>query len=190
MLALLIVILQMIRKLMLDRAEFIENYVSKFFIDKTLNTAFHDLVYTYDDDTFKQFECIRIKQELDKPDKGKRPIFEPFSEFQAEREIGSRLYHPKLFQGSSEEMRLDALLGYFNVIAHRYTKGLLRLDDISGNIGYCLLVMHKRMVIQEYLNYQESNWKKGGYQKFGRSPPLTQLRELMNDMYERNKPAE
>lgn len=190
MLALLIVILQMIRKLMLDRAEFIENYISKFFVDKTLNTTFYDLIYTYDDDTFKQFECILDKLELDKLDKEKKPIFRPFSKFQAEREIGSRLYHPELFQGSPEEMRLDALLGYFNVIAYRYTKGLLRLDDISGSIGYYLLVIHKRVVIQEYLNLQESDWKTGGYQKFGRTPPWTHLRKLMNDMYEHKKPAD
>ena len=185
---LLVVILQLGRKHMLDRAEFIENYISRFFVDKTLNTAFHDLIYTYDDDTFKQFECIRIKQKLDKHDKEKKPIFEPFSEFQAERKTGSRLYHPRLFQGSPEEMRLDALLMYFNVIAHRYTKGLLRLDDISGSIGYYLIFMHKRMVIQEYFNLQESDWKTRGYQKFGRTPPMTHLRKLMYDMYESNKP--
>lgn len=179
-----VVIMQFLRKLTLDRAGFIENYISKFFIDETLITTFHDLIYTYDDDTFKQFDCIRIQQELDKE---KKPIFEPFSEFQAERKTGSRLYHPRLFQGSTEEMRLDALLGYFNVIAHRYTKGLLRLDDISGSIGYYLIVMHKRIVIREYLNLQESEWKTGGYEKFGRTPPMKHLRELMRDMYDKNK---
>lgn len=181
-----VVILQFLRKQALDRAEFIENYISKFFMDETFITTFHDLFYTYDDDTFKQFDCIRIQQELDKE---KKPIFEPFSEFQAERKTGSRLYHPRLFQGSNEEMRLDALLGYFNVIAHRYIKGLLRLDDISGSIGYYLIVMHKRVVIQEYLSLQESEWKTGGYQKFGRTPPMTHLRKLMYDMHERNKPV-
>ena len=86
-------------------------------------------------------------------------------------------------------MRLDTVLGYFNVIAYRYEKGLLRLDDISGSIGYWLLVMHERMVIDEYLKLQEAEWKKG-YQKFGDRPPLTSLRKLMDDVHKKHVSAD
>ena len=184
LLALTVVIIQLARKLMLDRAAFIENYISKFFVDQTLYKAFNDLIYRYENDTFKKVECIRIKEDLDKEPK---PVFEPFSDCQAGREIGSRLYHPKLFQGSPEEMRLDCVLGYFNVIAYRYKKGLLHLDDISGSIGYCLLVMRSRMVIKEYLELQESAWGNASYQKFGHTPPFMHLRKLMDDVYEHKK---
>lgn len=187
LLALLVVIIQLARKLMLDRAGFIENYISKFFLDQTLYKTFHDLIYTYKDDTFKQLECIRIDQKLDKE---KKPVFEQFSEFQGKREIGSRLYHPRLFQGSYEEMRLDAVLGYFNVIAYRYSKGLLHIDDISGSIGYCLLVMRSRRVIEEYLNFQEASWGSPKYQKFGHAPPLEHLKKLMDAVYEHKKSSD
>lgn len=185
-LAFTVVIMQLARKLMVDRAAFVEDYISKFFMDQALYKAFHDLIYTYDDDKFKQVEAIRIKGQHDTE---AEPVFEPFSHLQPERETGSRLYHPKLFQGSPEEMRLDAVLGYFNVIAYRYEKGLLRLDDISGSIGYWLLMMHERMVIDEYLKLQESTWKTG-YQKFGDRPPLTYLRKLMDDVHKKNVSAD
>ncbi len=181
-LAFTLVIMQLARKLMLDRAAFVEDYISKFFMDQALYKAFHDLIYTYNDDKFKQVECIRIKEQFDAEAK---PVFKPFSDIDPERETGSRLYHPRLFQGSPEEMRLDAVLGYFNVIAYRYEKGLLRLDDISGSIGYWLLVMHDRMVIDEYLKFQEAEWEKG-YQKFGDRPPLTYLRKLMDDVHKKH----
>jgi hypothetical protein len=184
---LVITVFELMRNLRLQRAAFIKDYVSQFFTDAELYQAFHDLVYTYTTAKFAEVEKIRREKNLDSHDK---PVFEPFKELQGDRGIGRRFYHPALFQGSLEERRLDALLGYFDVIAYYYAKGFLRIEDIIGSIGYFLAVMQDRPVIKEYMRVNKEAWQSPEYRTMGVTPPFSYLRRLLADVETYNRKFE
>ena len=180
-----ITLMQLSRNLRLQRAAFIKDYVSRFFTDQFLYRTFHELIYTYDFKTFNEVKKIYKEKNLAKVEE--TPFFEAFSDLQKERKEGSRLYHPRLFQGSPEERHLDALLGYFDVMAYYYAKGFLHIEDIVGSVGYYLAVIGEREVIKEYMKLNEEAWQDPNYQKMGITPPFGYLRRLLEDIQEYNE---
>lgn len=175
-----VTLMELGRNLRLQRAAFIKDYVSQFFTNPDLYQSFHDLIYTYRDSDFEKLEKIRVEQKLDSKDK---PVFDAFTPLQGSREIGSRFYHPRLFQGSPEERRLDSLLGYFDVIAYYYAKGYLRIEDIVGSVGYFLAVMKARGVICHYMRLNREAWNNADYNKeMGVTPPFSYLNRLLDDI--------
>src|SRR5687767_2106467 len=68
-----VTLLELARNLRLQRAAFIKDYVSQFFINPHLYQTFHELIYTYPNSTFERLEHIRKEQKLDGYDK---PVFE------------------------------------------------------------------------------------------------------------------
>ena len=179
-----VTLMELARNLRLQRAAFIKDYVSQFFTDTNLYQTFHDLIYTYPTSVLEKIDQLRVKKKLDK---AARPVFDPFASLQGDREVGSRFYHPRLFQGSPEERRLDALLGYFDVIAYYYAKGFLRIEDIAGSIGYFLAVMRARAVIAEYMRLTEEAWHSEEYRRMGSTPPFAYLRRLLDDINQYDK---
>jgi predicted DNA-binding transcriptional regulator len=181
----IITLMELGRNLRLQRAAFIKDYISQFFTKSELYQTFHELVYTYTDSVFERVDKIRDEQNLDvKP----KPVFDPFDNLQAGRQVGSRLYHPRLFQTSPEERRLDALLGYFDVIAYYYAKGFLRIEDIAGSVGYFLAVMKARKVICEYMKLNHEAWSSPEYnRKMGATPPFSYLERLLDDIQKYNE---
>lgn len=180
----IITIMELGRNLCLQRATFIKDYVSKFFTNTELYQTFHELIYTYTDSVFDKVDNIRKEQNLDTQPK---PVFNPFEELQDGRQVGSRLYHPRLFQTSPEERRLDALLGYFDVIAYYYAKGFLRIEDIAGSVGYFLAVMKARKVICDYMELNREAWSTPEYnRKMGATPPFSYLKRLLDDIQKYN----
>ncbi len=186
---LVVTLMELGRNLRLQRAAFIKDYVSQFFTNVDLYQAFHELIYSYGNELFEEVDSIRKQQKLDREEK---PVFEPFKELQKGREVGSRLYHPRLFQGSAEERRLDALLGYFDVIAYYYARGYLRIEDIVGSIGYFLAVLKARKVVEHYMNFNRETWKedKEYSNTMGVTPPFSYLRRLLDDLHDYNKDSE
>lgn len=179
-----VTILELGRNLRLQRAAFIKDYVSQFFINPHLYQTFHELIYTYPNSLFEKVDDIRRAQKLDNCEK---PVFEPFKELQGERLVGARLYHPRLFQTSVEERRLDALLGYFDVIAYYYAKGYLRIADIAGSVGYFLAVMGARTVIRDYMKLNQEAWSSPEYnRRMGATPPFAYLNRLLDDIQSYN----
>jgi hypothetical protein len=180
-----ITLLELARNLRLQRAAFIKDYVSQFFINPQLYQTFHELIYTYPNSLFERVDKIRQDQKLDVCDK---PVFQPFQELQGDRSIGARLYHPRLFQSSIEERRLDALLGYFDVIAYYYAKGFLRIEDIAGSVGYFLSVMGARNVISDYMKLNQEAWSSPDYNRsMGATPPFAYLNRLLEDIKHYNE---
>jgi len=43
-----------------------------------------------------------------------------------------RLYDPSTFQFSEEERRLDALLGFFDILGYHHHRGVVHMQDIAG----------------------------------------------------------
>lgn len=179
---LITVFLQLERKIWFERGAFLENYLSKFFTDEKLYRTFHELVYTYPDETFRILDGIREEEKLKRTGTS-GPVFEQFEKLQGGRKEGSRFYHPELFQGSPEEERLDALFGYFYIIAYRYHRNLISLNDIIGSVGYHLSIMGSKEVISRYLEVTERAWRENPkYRERSKIQPHVYLNKLLNDM--------
>jgi hypothetical protein len=166
------------RNIQLQKAGFIRDYISQFFLNTELYQTFHELIYTYSDDKFNEIEAITKAQT--NLNTAPKPVFAIFDNLQNGRTSGARLYHPAFFQASPEERRLDALLGYLDVIAYYYVKGYLQIEDVIGSLGYFLAIMQARKVIVVYMNVVEEKAKE--YEKSGIMPPFRYVKHLLNDV--------
>ena len=177
------------RKLNLQRAAFIKEYVSQFFTHAELYRTFHELIYSYGNSTFEEVQR-RVGSDVEKlRNSNPLPFFDLFEDLQKERKEGARIYHPALFQCSAEERRLDCLLGYFDVIAYYYGNGYLRIEDIAGSISYFLGVIRSRDVITAYFELNKKMWAENieYYGKIGPTPPWNYLEKLLSDLDLYNK---
>ena len=160
----LIGIFELYRQASVRRANFVTDYISKFYIEKELHTAFSDLVVGYPDDRFKAVDKA-LKSGITNPDlkdtnEGMIDAFRVTEQLQDGRGPGKRFYHPDYFQGSPEEQRLDAFLGYLDVIGYQYAHGLVKIGDVAGMLGYQLSIVMSRAVIENYLSGTNSDWWK------------------------------
>ena len=180
----LITLLQIAQAVQLQKAAFVKDYIARFFTDGDLYTAWHDLIYTYKDDIFE-----RIDKACKNAANAKPPHFESFEEHQDGRSPGRRYYHPRVFQGSEEERRLDGLLGFFDVIGYHYHRGLLPIQEVAWTIGYHLSVMATRKVFQAYMELNVNAWpKETDYtEEMGAPSPYSHLRALLEDLRQYNK---
>lgn len=195
LLLLIVTFMELRRNIGLQRAAFIKDYVSQFFTNPYLYQTFHELIYTYANPLFNKVDNIKKEKGLDELPFEQRPIFDPFMELQGERQAGSRLYHPAVFQGSPEEKRLDALLGYFDVVGYYRKEGYLRTEDIAGSIGYFLAVMSARRVIHDYLELNRKTWEDEinsttGVTSVWATPPFAYLRDLLDQIESYNERVE
>ncbi len=154
----IITLFEFLRNQNLQKAAFIRDYISQFFLHAELYQTFHDLIYTYDNEKFKEVEKI-LKEKGLSGESPNKPIFKDFEHLQGDRLPGARLYHPAVFQYSPEERRLDALFGYFDVIAFYYDKGYLKIEDVVGSIGVFLTFMTARDVSRAYLGIVDDKWE-------------------------------
>jgi hypothetical protein len=172
----LIGIFELYRQTTIRRASFITDYVAKFYIERDLHETFNDLIATYHDD---KFEAIKIATS-GAAARGMVAAFSATSGLQDGRHEGRRFYHPDHFQGSAEEQRLDALLGYLDVIGYQYVHGLVRMADIVGMLGYQLSLVMSRKVITDYLEGTDLRWWKSTPQsKESAVVPYIYLRALL-----------
>jgi hypothetical protein len=181
----IITILELNRAIQIQRASFVKEYVAQFFTNHDLHLAFHELIYSYGDDKYAQIE--KIAQELHLKDQKERPIFEPFAEINKDRPIGARFFHPALLQLSPEERRLDALLGYFDVVGYYYVKNILQMRDIAGTLGYQLSLMRRRRVVITYLDLTKHWWHTLPNPEELGVAPFQYLRKLLDGLAEYNK---
>jgi hypothetical protein len=169
---LLLTVLQLRTAVHVQKAGFIRDYVSKLHIDKELSEAYHYLVSTYTNELYERV-IVATDAEL--------------AEMQGSRGDGCRLYNVKKFQGSQEERRLDALLGYFDLIGYHYLNGVVRMGDIAGVLGYQLSALTTRKVIHNYLDLIPPYWEKVSFGKAGGVGPFRYLTVLLDDFIEYNK---
>lgn len=114
-------------------------------------------------------------------------MFQCLESLQGCRGKGQRLYHPKLFQGSVEEKRLDSLLGYFNLIAYYYYSKpqTLTIEDIEGSIGFHIVSACRNKAVAEYFAIIEDVWKKDRERLtslYGEREPFHYLRKLNKEL--------
>jgi hypothetical protein len=157
-----------------DEASFIINYVSKIYTDAELRDSFYTLVDNYDNDLFEQVDAIAVAQSLGKRARSEgRPIFEPFLRLQGDRKEGERLYHPTCFQGSPEERRLDAVLGYFDAIGHFHAMKQVSIDLLAQYLNYHLMMLAGRKVIKLYFRITSaSEYMSGPDRKMAGNPQI------------------
>jgi hypothetical protein len=135
------------------RARFIRDYISRFYTDKELFNAFYELIHNYEKDDFE-----RVNHIFNRLAERKQPPADPTHE-ELKREVGRKgafprnmdvFYHPGNFQGTNLERRLDAVLGYLDVIGYYCDEGLIEPEDLRGLLGYYIEVLNRSLVIQYY----------------------------------------
>ena len=195
-----------------QRNHFLSEHAMKFFSNREFLDTYHYLVYTYSagrfNDVEKQvnhlveegmelllgitdiskmgslgslFKTERRLKEL------QEEMFRLLANMQDGRGAGFRFYHPRLFQGSVEDSRLDALLGYFNSVAHHYYENKPKsatLADINSTIGHHIIVTVHCRAVADYLNFIE--WLREVNPRFdkffGESGPFSHLKKLSEDL--------
>jgi hypothetical protein len=173
---LLIGLFELYRQATIRRASFVTDYISKFYIEPDLHETFNDLIATYPN---SKFEAIK-KAISDIGATGTEAAFSATTGLQDGRKEGHRFYHPDHFQGSPEERRLDALLGYLDVIGYQYAHGLVRMADVVGMLGYQLSLVMSREVIKQYLEGTDLRWwKSTSLSKESALVPYLYLRALL-----------
>jgi len=165
---LLLTLVQIYTTSVVQRANLVKDLASKLYTDKELTQTFHFLVYTFDDKLYDAFLKANSTQR---------------AEMNVNRPEGLRLFDPSTLTGSDEERRLDALLGYMDIIAYHYHRRLVQMVDIAGVLGYQLAIISSRKAVTEYLNSIPSFWKESRYGRtFGKeSVPLRYLDKLLVD---------
>ncbi len=162
------------------RAEFISGYLSQLYTDENLWNTYHQLVYRYWDEQFcvvdkaaEEYKGI-VKERIKSPP-GEKPPRPPIavdknllSRSLGLKSLNNPTYHPWIFHGSVEEMRLDALLGFLNGIDYYCEKGRISVGEIYRQIGAHLLILGSRKVILQYFEANDFAWeKKKGYTESG-----------------------
>lgn len=158
----LIAIFELYRQTAIRRANFVTEYMSKFYTEEELHASFSDLVVGYPDAKFLEVDEL-LKKAINDPNLKAKPegmiaAFLAIEGLQSGRKPGERFYHPDYFQGSPEERKLDVLLGYLDVIGYQYQHGLVKMPDIVGMLGYQLSMVSSRRVIQNYLDGTNRQW--------------------------------
>jgi hypothetical protein len=181
----ILAILQLAYNGRLQKTDFLRNYSEEFFTNEALYSAFHQLVYTYRDSDFEKVEALITEHEAAKTlsDKTPRPVFTSIQRSLGVEEIGCRLYHPKYFQGSPEERRLDMLIGYFDLLGYHHMRGYLSIEDIAGSLGHYLNMLSRRKVIQSLRAIYRDAVLDSDYAKHnGRIRPFYYFEELMRSI--------
>lgn len=142
----IVAIIQLTRNHHIQRTSFVRDYISRLFTDEKLYGTFHDLIYTYDDSLFKEVDDL-VKE-------GKS-----FDHLQGNRKQGSRLYHPKKFQGSEEEKLLDSFLGYLDIIGYYLKRGMISVNDLGGYTRLLIRAVDSREVMRKYRSIYEQEWE-------------------------------
>ena len=171
--------IQLERNHQIQRMEFVKDYMSRLFSDERINDIYYDLIYTYDDDLFRDVNSIAEKNDLKgSVDLKNKPIFQPFEDLQNGRKEGSRLYH--VFQGSIEEKRLDSFLGHLNMIGFYLSENMTDSTELMGYSKHMIRVVKERKIIQEYIRVIKR--KEEEYQEKYKGSPFEYLEYLLEKL--------
>lgn len=185
----IVTIASLVKSYRVQTAGFVRDHIANFLANKDLYSAFHDLIYKYNDDVWKNTKklCQQTINGYDPFNIKMDKCWVDLQNINTNKQQGSRFYHPAVFQGSLEEQRLDAVLHYFDILAYNRKQKLISIDDITGVSGYHLTVIGSRRIIRYYLNINKVQWKKLPYHKKMRSEePFKNLRRLLFEIKLRN----
>lgn len=173
-------------------AGLVRDHISGFLLNRELYSSFHELIYGYDDSSWKEVKKA-LPGELSRDEKDKTPEMSQKSWaalffINSDKEEGKRYFDPDFFQGSLEEQRLDAVLHYFDMLAYNQQRKLISVEDITGASGYHLAVIGSREIVGHYLKKIEQDWDKLPYhERIGAEEPYDSLRKLLKQIKEKNK---
>jgi len=165
---LLLTLVQLYIGSVVQRANLVKDLAAKIYTDKELAETFHSLVYTYDD---KKFDAFVVADDSEK------------RELNSGRVPGTRYFDPETVSGTEEERKLDALLGYLDIIAYHHHRRLIHMRDIAGVLGYHLAIISNRKAVTEYRESIPKFWSKSKFEKMygANSVPLRYLDKLLKD---------
>lgn len=166
---LLISLVQIYTSSVVQRANLVKDLAAKLHTDRELAETFHILVYGYDDKTYEKYRNA---------DTAQREVMN------TGRSVGLRMYdtEQEALSKTEEERRLDCLLGYVDIIAYHYCKGLIRMHDIAGTLGFHLAIIHSRQAITDYRRSIPGAWGKKYGNVYGHnSVPLRFLDRMLED---------
>jgi hypothetical protein len=186
--AFIIAIAQLIRTQQVQRASYIKDFLTEFRKNNDLYTAYYDLVYRYRDEIYDKVDKIAEQYIANRsaPSADQKPVFDCFDELQISKELGARFFHPRFFQFSPEEKKLDGLLDYFNALGLYLYEGLLDMDDIVTILGDYIAVLADRKIIASYLALCNDSkaWKYDD--SVGASPPYRHVTYLLESYQDYN----
>ena len=185
-----VVLLTLRRNFALQRAEFISRYLSQFYTNSNLWKTYHELVYGYWDKFFKQtdtnIEIEKMKEEtikrIEHPESYDGPLPPMDSKILDRNQSRTGpTYHPWLFQGSEEEGKIDALLGFLNGVDYYCAKGLIGVGEVYRHMGTHLLTLHSRGVMQSYFEINDRAWRTDPFRRdMGVEPATKPARNLLS----------
>ena len=162
-----VVLLTLQRNSTVQRAEFISGYLSQFYTNSNLWRTYHQLIYQYWDRDFEKIDGHakedkkRMKNRIENPESYEGPL--PPTTITVttvgKDEPPSLTYHPWLFQGSGEEERIDALLGFLNGVDYYCAKGLIGVGEVYRHMGTHLLALDSRKVMESYFEINDIEWR-------------------------------
>jgi hypothetical protein len=131
------------------RASLLKAYTADFLRPDLFGT-WHDLIYGYSNTIYAAVDAYVLKHHAypnyvvvpGQPAVSWRPAF----------------WHPSLFQATAEERRIDALLGYFEILGYHKRQALIDVGDISGLIGEFLQDIRSRTMIYDYFVVMWRAW--------------------------------
>jgi hypothetical protein len=163
----------------LRRAAFVKEYIGSFYLNNELYSIFFELVYRYYD---VDFDVVNGEFNARYGGGKEPPLKDRPIQFihGGDRPVGTRYYHPKVFQRSEEECRLDRLLGYFDILGYYLHKGHIDVRDIATCLGYYIAILEERKVLKLYLDIVDKEWHNLPYQRnLGEKPPFRYVRRLL-----------
>jgi hypothetical protein len=145
------------------RASFLKTYTTDFILKPELYGTWHDLIYGYSNTVYAVLDA-HVRQH------GAYP-----TEIQVPGEAAiawkPEYWHPRLFQTTQEERRIDAVLGYIDVIGYYQQAALIDVMDISGLIGEFLQDIRSRTMIYDYFVVIWRAWELNRWQDRQRQDP-------------------
>lgn len=175
------------RNSLVQRAEFISGYLSRFYTDASLWETYHQLIYRYWDEDFEEIDELvqedkqKVRERIESPESYKGPL-PPIHVTLPGTDTRSRpTYHPWLFQGSQEEQRIDALLGFLNGVDYYCAKGHISVGEIYRHMGTHLLTLRSKKVMESYFEINDAAWKTRRFQgDMGVQPATKRARDLLD----------
>lgn len=173
-----VALLTLRRNSVVQQAEFVSDYISRFYTDDNLWNTYHQLIYRYWDERFKVVHEVatekgyiqtmedRIKSSSNG---GSRPPVAIDNDLLKgalkDKGMEGPTYHPWIFQGCDEEKQIDALLGFLNGVDYYCAKGHIGVGEIYRHMGTHLLTLRSREVISEYFKVNDLAWETAKFQR-------------------------
>lgn len=174
------------RNSLVQRAEFISGYLSQFYTDADLWETYHQLIYRYWDRDFEEIDDLaeedkkKMRERIENPESYEGPL-PPIDVTIVGTDPASRpTYHPWLFQGSQEEKRIDALIGFLNGVDYYCAKGHVSVGEIYRHMGTHLLTLGSKKVMQSYFEINDEAWSQGFQKDMGVHPATKRTRNLLD----------